>query len=186
MRLAVLVSLLVAAATCAPPAPPDRAPAPRPGAGDSPRSAPPAAAPSARDRRTPAAIEADLLYRLNHARRDADLRALTVDDELTRLARAHSRAMRDGDFFGHDDPRRGDFARRAEASGLRYSALAENVAFAENYSDPAATLHHYLMDSPGHRDNRMGEGFREIGIGVVKRGEKVWVTELFRTPLAER
>jgi len=156
------LALLCLAATCAPAA------QPVPG---------PSAAAEA-----PTDLEAGLVSRLNAARAVAGLRRLAVNDDLTRLARAHSEAMRDRGFFGHDDPKRGGFAARADASGLRFTALAENVAYAENVADPAAALHAYLMDSPDHRANRLGKHFREVGIGVVAEGGKVWVTELFRTP----
>lgn len=54
------------------------------------------------------------------------------------------------------------------ATGLVYSGLAENIAWASALSDPlvaAANLHAQLMSSPVHRANLMNPAFNAVGVG---------------------
>jgi uncharacterized protein YkwD len=77
---------------------------------------------------------------------------------------------------------------RADAAGIGFLRLAENVAHVVNVDDPAAALHGYLVSSPGHRANLLDEDVTHVGIGVAARdtgqGREVWLTEVFVAPRA--
>ena len=54
------------------------------------------------------------------------------------------------------------------ASGLVYSGMGENIAYASALTDPltaATNLHSVLMASPGHRANILNPAFTNVGIG---------------------
>lgn len=173
--LAAALSALLAAlalATCAAPA----------GEPQRPREAAGGAMPPASPAASQAEVETLAFRLLNRARAAEGRPPLARDRALDRLARAHSAAMRDGGFFAHRDPRRGGVAERAAAAGVAYAALAENLGYVEGYADPAPELHRRLMTSPGHRRNRLDRRFSRVGVGVARRGDAVWLTEVFLAP----
>jgi uncharacterized protein YkwD len=108
------------------------------------------------------------------------LAPLLVDPILAAVARAHSRDMRDQDFFAHVSPRSGRLADRAAAAHLAYARVAENIAV----NDDVDRAHAALMRSPGHRMNVLDAGFTRVGLGVAFETEagvirRVFVTENF-------
>jgi uncharacterized protein YkwD len=109
----------------------------------------------------------DQLYSLiSRARSGRGLASLQLNEELSALARSHSDRMADqGDLF------------HTPCLSCRIDigkVLAENVGF--GYS--VRQVHRMLMRSAGHRANLLG-GFDRVGVGVVKRGARYWVTEIF-------
>jgi uncharacterized protein YkwD len=53
--------------------------------------------------------------------------------------------------------------------------MAENIGVGASVQ----AVHDALMDSSGHRENILGSGYQRVGVGIVRRGDRVWVTELF-------
>lgn len=138
---------------------------------------------AAPDRETVDEAAAHLLELVNRDRKAAGLAALELDPTLTRMARAHSQDMSDNRFFAHVSPHTGRLIERAEAAGLRFSRLAENIAVHRNVEEAEAAL----LRSPGHRKNLLDPSFTRIGIGVVyvadPHGERrVYVTQNFMCP----
>lgn len=126
---------------------------------------------------------AHLLELVNRDRRAAGLPDLDADPVLTRMARDHSQDMSDHHFFAHVSPQTGRLLERAEAAGLRFARLAENIAVHRNVEEAEAAL----LRSPGHRKNLLDPTFTRVGIGVVfavdPRGERrVYVTQNFMRP----
>ena len=56
-----------------------------------------------------------------------------------------------------------------------WHALGENVAYASSVAEAMATLE----ASPPHLANLLNPSFTSIAIGIVDRGGRVWVTEVF-------
>jgi uncharacterized protein YkwD len=61
----------------------------------------------------------------------------------------------------------------SRASGM--SAQAENVGV----GDSLKKIHSALMASASHRQNILSGSHQRIGIGVVSKGGRLWVTQLF-------
>jgi uncharacterized protein YkwD len=113
--------------------------------------------------------EARLVARINEARADHGLRPLRMREGLTRYARQHSAAMsRQGQLFHTSD----------FTVLCCWSAIAENVAV--NFG--VDRVHRSLMDSAPHRANILHPAMRAVGVGVVKRDGRLWVTQVFRAP----
>ncbi|NBG88903.1 CAP domain-containing protein [Isachenkonia alkalipeptolytica] len=122
-------------------------------------------------------IEERVIGKLNDARSEQGLGALSTASDLTRLARIKSSDMGLYNYFNHDSPTYGSPFEMASALGV--SLRSENIQWA-TWELTAEEVHTNFMNSPGHRDNRMTEGFREVGIGVIKLENGYYVTELFR------
>jgi uncharacterized protein YkwD len=102
---------------------------------------------------------------INEERNRRGLVALAVHPALVALARAHCRDMDAGGFVRHVSPTSGDLAQRADAAGLVYHKIGENIAL--NSSIRAA--HASLLESPAHRENLLDPAFRFVGVGVARR-----------------
>lgn len=126
-----------------------------------------------------AAARARLLELINGDRRHAGLRELSENDELARVARAHSTDMHEHGFIGHTSKTTGDAADRVKHAGIRTSLVLENIG--RGYSPEE--VHRGLMDSPGHRANVLSPEATDVGIGVVLAPEDqrtaYLVTEVF-------
>jgi uncharacterized protein YkwD len=59
-----------------------------------------------------------------------------------------------------------------------WSAIGENIA----YNVTVRRAHRALMASPGHRANILDPRMRRVGVGVVERHGRLWVTEIFTKP----
>lgn len=111
----------------------------------------------------------ELFSRINAERSSRRLKVLTWDSRLAAIAEDHSEEMAASGSLHHnrDLPN--------QVSGWR--ALGENVG----YGPDVATVHAAFMESGPHRDEILGE-FTRAGVGAVRRGDTLWVTEVFMLP----
>lgn len=131
---------------------------------------------------SPSEVEAEVLALVNRARRRAGVAELAPDGKLTRVARAHSEHMRDAGFFDHVAPGGGGLVERLRLAGVEFRRVAENVAQVEGYAAPAEALHRTLMESAAHRKNLLDGRFTRVGIGVARRDDAWWLTQVFLRP----
>jgi uncharacterized protein YkwD len=126
-----------------------------------------------------AAAKRHLLELVNAERSRAGLSTLTLNEPLSRIARAHSQDMQVHNFVGHNSPTTGDASARVKRADVRTSLVLENIG--RGYS--ADEVHRGLMDSPGHRANVLNPDATDIGLGLVLAPEDqrmaYLVTELF-------
>jgi uncharacterized protein YkwD len=96
------------------------------------------------------------------------LAGLELSDRLSRMAHRHSARMaRERRLFHHSC-----LSCRFRSSA--WEALAENVGTAGSIQK----VHGMMMGSAGHRSNILG-AFTQVGVGVVKKGRRLWVTQIF-------
>ncbi|TAK25908.1 MAG: CAP domain-containing protein [Myxococcaceae bacterium] len=120
---------------------------------------------------------APMVTAINAERARFSLPPLAEDPRLDALAEAHSMDMVRSRFFSHESPSTGRPSDRVSQSGLRWTTVAENIAI--NQSPEAAQQ--ALLRSPGHHENMVDPAQRSVGVGIVRHGEQVWVTQLFAT-----
>ncbi len=113
-----------------------------------------------------ASAEAQMLRLVNQARTEAGLVALTMDDSLVGVARAHSKDMFARGYFAHVNPDgKSPFDRMVDA-GISFKLAGENLAYAANVQ----LAFNGLMNSPDHRANILEKDFRRVGMGVMNGG----------------
>lgn len=161
------------AATARPQTPaPTKAPTPRPTATASPR--PTSTADYTTDSST--AQEQKALNLLNQDRAANGLPALTLDSELSRIARIKSCDMRDTHYFSHTSPTYGNTAAMLTSFGYSFNGVGENIAHHATVDKAQAAF----MSSTGHRTNILGSQWTKVGIGVCQDSNGfVYVTQLF-------
>ena len=128
-----------------------------------------------------AQAEQQLVQLINQERARAGQPDLKVDDRLVKAAREHSALMARAKLLSHqvgDEPK---LSNRLAANGIRFNNDAENVA----YDTDVEVAHIGLMHSPGHRENILSPKYNTIGVGVVRSGDVLWVTEDFANRMQE-
>jgi len=130
----------------------------------------------ASDVHTQAEAEESLVGELNRARTEAGLAPLTVEVQLTGVARRWSERMAADDRLAHNP----DYAFQISGDWRR---VGENVGFAQDanaqVSGLVSTLHTSFMNSQGHKDNILGD-YDHVGVGAVRGGAgKLWITVNF-------
>ncbi len=96
----------------------------------------------------------------------ADLR---LDPQLSKVAKVHTREMVKANSLYHTP---------SDVLGRRvtnWSTLGENVGV----GSAVLSLHQAFMGSPAHRDNILFSSFRHVGVGVLKKDGRMWVTVIF-------
>lgn len=121
----------------------------------------------------PAAMEADFVARTNAARAAAGLPGYAVAADLVSVARQQSARMAARGTIYHNPNLTTDVA--------GWQAVGENVGEGPSVADLSSAF----LASPSHRANLLDRSFTQVGIGVVVDANGiVWVTQVFRQPLA--
>jgi len=132
----------------------------------------PLAAPMAEDREA----EQQILELANQARQQAGVVPLQEDPGLTQAALSHTQSMAGQQQLSHQfagEPSLND--RLAINTNLHLDRAGENVAYAATVERVQAVL----MASPPHRENLMNPGYNVVGIGVMRAGDTLYVTQDF-------
>lgn len=117
----------------------------------------------------PKEMRKKLLSLTNSARRNNGLRTLDLNWRLSKSAIRHSRRMAEQRTVYHT-PNLYRLVRRWHPS-----AWGENVGMAGT----VLRIHRLFMRSASHRSNILRGGFSHAGIGVVRKGGRVWATVMF-------
>jgi uncharacterized protein YkwD len=103
---------------------------------------------------------------INEARAESGLARLNQSDQLSRIARRHSKEMASYGGLFHSS------CLTCQIEGGRI--LGENVGFGAD----AQVVQEAMMESPPHRAIILGR-WRRVGVGIVRQGGLTWVTEIF-------
>lgn len=110
----------------------------------------------------------EVLNLVNKERKSAGLNELKMDKDLLEAA-----MIRAGELsldFSHTRPD------GTSCFTLSNKAFAENIA--AGYSNPEYVMQGW-MESPGHKSNILGQGYKTIGIGAIKYGNLCYWVQLF-------
>lgn len=97
------------------------------------------------------------------------------DEDVSKVAYAHSKDMNEHQFFSHHSPQSGDLSARLEKGNVIVHYAGENIA--AHYIDGLAAVEGWL-NSEGHRVNLLHEEFTFLGVGVFRD----YYTQNFMTP----
>ncbi len=101
---------------------------------------------------------------INEARIENGESSLTVDPELTRVARIKSQDMEENNYFSHHSPTYGSPFDMLDHYNIEYLHAGENIAANPSIRD----AHNSLMNSPGHRENILNPNYTHVGVGIVR------------------
>ena len=118
--------------------------------------------------------EAEVIRLVNQIRAENGLSALSVNWELSRVARYKSEDMSSARYFSHTSPTYGTPFQMMRSFGLSYRTAGENIAYGQR--TPAAVMDAW-MNSSGHRANILNASYTQIGVGYCASGS-YW-TQMF-------
>jgi hypothetical protein len=124
---------------------------------------------------SPRSPEQQLFKFLNMERENAGLGKLQWDSNVAQAALEHARKLADNATLSHQFAGEPQLDQRVGATGVRFNAVAENVALAETPEE----AHLALMNSPGHRANILNPNYNSVGIAVVQRGKILYIAQDF-------
>lgn len=112
----------------------------------------------------------------NKNRVENGLSPLSVNTKLNTAADLKAKDMLERQYFAHETPTGENVDDFAAAAGYDFIIIGENLALGNFKNDEV--LVQAWMDSPGHRENILGKGYMEIGIGLARgmyEGNEVWL-----------
>jgi uncharacterized protein YkwD len=154
----------------------------------------------------PPQLERRIFDLVNKQRLTAKRPAMTWDERLARIARAHSEDMVRRRFFDHINPDGDDPTARGKRAGYSClktidvrayrEGLAENLFDEPRFSrvrisgaqrtydwntteDIAGQSVDGWMHSSGHRRNILEKTYQQTGVGIASSVERVYITQLF-------
>ncbi|MGF7396513.1 CAP domain-containing protein [Thermoanaerobacterium thermosaccharolyticum] len=107
--------------------------------------------------------EKQLVDLINKERTSRGLSPLTIDENLSKVARIKAQDMKDNNYFSHTSPTYGSPFDMMKQFGITYKAAAENIA----KNSDVVSAHYALMNSSGHRDNILNPYFNKVGVGII-------------------
>lgn len=113
--------------------------------------------------------EERLLALLNQERVARGIPALRLNQSLSGIARNHSRQMAGNGRLLYDS------CLSCSLGSWSWEVAGENVGAAGTLTRVNALF----MKSPSHRSNILRSRFKRVGIGVSRRGNLIWVTQIF-------
>lgn len=118
--------------------------------------------------------EKQVVELVNKERASKGLSPLTLNTELSRVARIKSEDMRDNGYFSHNSPTYGSPFDMMKSFGISYRTAGENIAMGQQSPEAVVTA---WMNSDGHRANILNANFTQIGVGYAANGN-YW-TQMF-------
>ena len=110
----------------------------------------------------------------NSKRKASGLGNLTLDSQLSKLARMKAEDMAKKGYFSHTSPTYGSAFDMMKKYGVSYRTAGENIA--KGQKTPEAVMKGW-MNSSGHRANILSSAYTHIGVGYAKdsKGNTYWV-----------
>jgi Cysteine-rich secretory protein family len=111
-----------------------------------------------------------ILSAVNSSRANAGRRPLSLRSDLSAVAYRWSQHMASTGTLAHNP------SLTRQVTHWRW--VGENVGYGPDWRSVETAF----MNSPGHRSNILDRDYTQIGIGVVVKNGRVWVTQVFRSP----
>lgn len=124
-------------------------------------------------------METQVRQQINVIRQKNGLNSLKHNEKLAQVARQYSQKMATQKFFSHTSPQGDTMVQRVRSAGIFYWMLGENLFMGTHLPQPVGDAVQGWMESPGHRENILRPEFRETGIGVWRKGNTYYFTQLF-------
>lgn len=125
-------------------------------------------------------IENQILKLVNSERSKQGLQPLTLNWELSRVAKIKSQDMKDRNYFSHQSPTYGSPFDMMRNFGISYKSAGENIAAGQR--TPQEVMNAW-MNSSGHRANILSSSYTQLGVGYVSGGSYgTYWTQMFIRP----
>lgn len=124
-------------------------------------------------------FEQQVVNLVNQQRSKNGLLPLTMNWQVSRVARYKSQDMCDRNYFSHQSPTYGSPFDMLKQFNINYSSAGENIA--KGQKTPQAVMNSW-MNSHGHRQNILNKNFTQIGVGYYNKNGTTYWTQMFIRP----
>jgi uncharacterized YkwD family protein len=124
-------------------------------------------------------VEKSVLDLTNIEREKAGLKPLTMNWQLSRVARYKSQDMATENYFSHQSPTYGSPFDMMKQFEIKYSYAGENIAKGQQTSQAVMSA---WMNSQGHKANILSPNFTQLGVGFYQEGNTCYWTQQFIKP----
>ncbi|MDZ4784508.1 MAG: CAP domain-containing protein [bacterium] len=124
-------------------------------------------------------LEHQVFDLVNQEREKHGLDPLYFDNELIKVARTHSQAMAEQNFFSHYSPDGHRLSDRINAVKIGFEVVGENLFRSHGYKNPGGLCIQDWMESRGHRDNILYAPFVRAAVGAYRMGNVILITEVY-------
>lgn len=121
-------------------------------------------------------IEQQVVDLVNQQRSKNGLSPLTLNWQVSRVARYKSQDMCEKNYFSHTSPTYGSPFDMLKKFNINYSTAGENIAKGQK---TAQAVMNSWMNSEGHRANILNKNFKEIGVGYYNKNGSTYWTQMF-------
>ncbi|MEI3608260.1 CAP domain-containing protein [Pseudogracilibacillus sp. SO10305] len=111
------------------------------------------------------AMEQQINEMTNVLRYSFDLPLLSPHEEVSDVARAHSKDMYEQNYFAHERPNGDGLKERLDEGNIYFVAAGENIA--AQHADSIAAMFGWL-NSEGHREALLNDQYTHLGVGVYR------------------
>lgn len=125
---------------------------------------------------TTSSIEQQVANLVNEQRAKNGLPALTLNWQVSRVARYKSQDMCDRNYFSHQSPTYGSPFDMLKQFNISYTSAGENIAKGQK---TAQSVMNSWMNSEGHRANILNKNFTQIGVGYYNKNGTTYWTQMF-------
>lgn len=134
-------------------------------------------------------VEAEIHEQVNEIRVEHELNELEHSDDIAAVSRTHSQDMNEREYFSHTSPegespadRFGDmYPAECRAVGENLAYIQTGVGSGGSAEEIAERIVEGWMNSEGHRENILRDGWDSQGIGVYMDDGRVDATQKFCT-----
>lgn len=121
-------------------------------------------------------IEQQVVNLVNQQRAKNGLASLTLNWQVSRVARYKSQDMCDKNYFSHQSPTYGSPFDMLKQFNINYTVAGENIAKGQK---TAQAVMNSWMNSQGHRENILNKNFTQIGVGYYNKNGTTYWTQMF-------
>jgi uncharacterized protein YkwD len=125
--------------------------------------------------------ETKLIGLINNTRAERGLPPLAIDPLITEAARRHTQLMVQYSGLSHQFPGEPPLEDRIDNLLPSTEGVAENVS----WSIDVISAHHDLVNDPPHLRNILDPTYNAIGVGIIRSGKHIYVTEDFARVIYE-
>ena len=123
-----------------------------------------------------------MYQKINEERSKAGLQNLTNSERIKKYARVKVKDMADNGYLASKDLNGNLITVYMRNDGITYGSWGENIGYVTYDADPTALAEKFIgnfMNSTSSKDKILSSTYSEVGIGIYKSGDRVYIAQEF-------
>lgn len=127
-------------------------------------------------------VENKVLQKINDERNKAGLSNLINSEVIKKYARVKVKDMADNGYLASKDLKGNLVSTYMKNDGVAYGSWGENIAYVTYNEDPEVLAEKFIsnfMNSTNSKDKILSSTYSQVGIGIYKSGDRVYIAQEF-------